>query len=269
MDFTSKKLPLELAPQMRVCPMVSVQPYAPLPAPLYVLMTSNEKFLAVKAPLDFLLPGDLECLRSFENFFYPPFIRQTLPFRISARCALRLLYGARMGEGLRPAPFEISDAFLRLTAPLWSPDGRIEPFFVSIFITEVCGALPAEIATRAREGSFDTYEQAVLKSAWATWQALHLDYLDGDWLRKFRDRVFEAAALGGDLAHAGADPGWLHGILKSEIPQRGMGLSDLSDGVIRRKLESRQSRLLEQFVTANSDAPSIRGERGFIEEGAA
>ena len=258
-----------MAPQMRVCPMASVQPYAPLPAPLYVLMTSNEKFLAVKAPLDFLSPADLERLRSFENFFYPPFIRQTLPFRITARSALGLLYGARMGDGLRPAPFETSDAFLRLTAPLWSPDGRVEPFFVSIFVTEICGPLPAEVAARAREGSFEAYEQAVLKSAWSIWQALHLDYLDGDWLRKLRDRVFEAAALGGSPSHSGADPRWLQGILESGIPQGGMHLSELSDGVIRRKLESRQARLLEQFVTANSEKPSIRGECGFIEEGAA
>ncbi len=269
MDFTRKKLPLEQASEMRVCPIDSVQPYAPLPAPLYVLMTSNEKFLAVKAPLDFLSPAELERLRSFENFYYPPFIREVLPYRTIARSLLGLLFGASQGHGLRPAPFETSDAFLRLTARIWSPEATIEPFFVSAFVTELCGPLPAESAIQAREASQEGYEQAVLKAAWAVWQALHLDFLDGVWIRGLRDCVFEAAATGGRASYRGADPSWLQSVLDQRIPQRGMHLSELSGGVVRRKLESRSLRLLDQLVSENQEAPSVIGENGLMEDLAA
>jgi hypothetical protein len=267
MDFTRKKLPLEQASEMRVCPIGSVQPYAPLPAPLYVLMSSNQKFLAVKAPLDFLSPADLDRLRSFENFFYPPFIRQVLPYRASARSLLGLLFGASQGRGLRPAPYETSDAFLRLTAHLWSPEAIIEPFFVSAFVTELCGPLPAEAAIQAREASLDTYEQAVLKSSWAVWQALHLDYLDGEWIRGLRDSVFQAAGSGAPVSYRGAP--WARDIVGQRISQRGMHLEELSQGPVRRKLESRAIRLLNQLVSENQGAPSVLGENGLMEDLAA
>jgi len=269
MEFIGKKLPLEKASEMRVCPVGSVRPFVPLPAPLYILLLGNEKFLAVKGPLDFLAPAELERFRSVENFFYPPFIREVLPFREAGRALGRVLVAAASGSGVRPAPFEISDAFLRLTARLWSPDVRVEPFFISVFVTELCGPLPSTVAVQAREADLARYEQAVLKSAWAVWQALHLGYLDVDRIRALRDGVFGAVALGTEFRPPAAVEGLRPILLGGDLPLRGMALQEFSEGAASLKLEARAGRLARDLVTANHAAPSIGGSSGFHPEVAA
>ncbi|MBU6375859.1 MAG: hypothetical protein KGQ59_07685 [Bdellovibrionales bacterium] len=266
MNFKGRKLSLDAIPEMRICPVSSVQPYAPLPAPLYVLMRSNEKFLAIKSPLDFLTTFDLERLRSFDAFYYPAFVDQVLPFRTSARSVRGLIESCRARDGLAPAPYEVSDAFLRMTARLWTPEGRVEPFFTIVFVTELCGAFPEEMIIRAREQSLMLYEQAILKSSWAVWQALHLDYFDIHSLKELRNEIFDFCAGGGVPSVAFARD-WLRNFVSEEMPTYGIQLPEYSVGVIKRKLESRQKRLIENLVKFNlAPFPSIFGEGGFYEE---
>ena len=154
-----------------------------------------------------------------------------------------------------------------MSATLWSLEARLESFFVMAFVTEFCGAFPEQIVVRARENSTLLYEQAVLKSSWSVWQALHLDYFDLGSLRALRNSVFESCALGSAIAVQGFDRDWLEHLIQSEMRTEGLRLPDLSCGVVRRKLESREKRLLDQLVKFNSSPfPSIFGETGFYEE---
>jgi len=251
---------------MRVCPIHSVQPYVPLPAPLYVLMNSNEKFLAIKGPLDFLTPAEITRLRSFDVFFYPPFISKALPFRSVARSVSHLMEGSRSGEGIRPSPFELSDAFLRMTASLWSEHSTVDPFFITVFAGELCGALPSDRAVRARELNTERYDQAVLKSSWAVWQALHLGYLDREWLTHFRDAVFGAVGVGEVYSGPGVDADWLGVLLHQELELVPCSLLQLSVGMVRQKLESRALRLESELICEGQSSPSIRGSKGLQEE---
>lgn len=251
------KLPLDVTSEMRRVPVADLRSFEPLPAPIYLLLPSNEKFLALKGPLDFLLPSDLERLRSFEFVYYPSFVDTVEPYRQMARQLSSMLDALRVGRGWVAAPFEASDEFLRRTAPLWSDKGRVEAFFIAVLVTELCGPFAEELVVGARDQSQAGYEQAVLKSSWAVWQAMHLDYLDRDWLIRFRESVFRRCAFGGDPLRMGVSEDWIEGIVSSAVSELPISLSDLSMGSVRNKLLSRQERLLESLIGEGQWAPSV------------
>ena len=92
-----------------MCPIESVKPYALMIAPVYVYMRRNEKFISVKAPMDFFTAEELEKLKSVEMFFMPQFVDAVLPYRNLAR-RVKMILGWNPVEskaGLPPAPFEI------------------------------------------------------------------------------------------------------------------------------------------------------------------
>src|SRR6185312_4611587 len=81
-----------------------------------------------------------------------------------------------------PAPFEVADAVLQITAPLWGPNLQIEPFFVNIFINEFCSLIPGKELHAAREQDFFQLGRAVIISAWVTFLSLHLGSTDPIYL---------------------------------------------------------------------------------------
>src|SRR4051812_8298441 len=85
MEFSARKLPKEAASDLVRYPVQSVKPYVPMWAPIYVFMPKNEKFVSVKAPLDFFVPEELEKLEPLENFYVSSAISNALPFRDAAR----------------------------------------------------------------------------------------------------------------------------------------------------------------------------------------
>src|SRR3990167_7937356 len=91
MQFTQRKLPPEAVYTLRVSPIDSVEPYALTLAPMNVFLKRNEKFVSVKAPLDFFVPEELEKLRPLGNFFIPDFVDKVVPFRKAARSVAALL----------------------------------------------------------------------------------------------------------------------------------------------------------------------------------
>ena len=169
MNFSQRKLPKSAAPVMRECPIRSVQPYAPMISPVYVFLKMNEKFISVKAPLDFFTPAELERLESFETFYLPEFVEQAIPFRNSARTVRALLsWQPRERNADPPAPYEISDAVLRVTGVLWGNGVVVEPFFVGVFANELCEPIAPETLERVRDRDIQTYERSVFVSSWAT-----------------------------------------------------------------------------------------------------
>ena len=154
MYFRPTKLPREAAINLRISPIASVKPYSLMLAPVYVFMRLNEKFVSVKGPLDFFTPEELERLKPFESFFLPEFVDAALPFRQIARNVRRLVGWEPEYKGeeqLPPAPYEVSDAVLRMIGPLWAPGLVIEPFFAAVFANELCELLPPEKLRAARD----------------------------------------------------------------------------------------------------------------------
>jgi hypothetical protein len=271
MDFTRKKLPREAAEKMRICPVDTVKPFVFMPAPVYVYMKLNEKFVSVKAPLDFFTPEELVRLRPFEAFFLPDFIDSVAPFRSYGRAIRGLLaWQPASVVALSPTPFEISDTVIRMIGPLWGKDVAIEPFFVAVFVAELCDPMPSETLLDARDRDVEVFENAIVISSWAVFIALHLGHCNLGYLNRLRLAVFEEVVRGKSpgfarqcgmediLAVAGDSFRHKSGIVRGESHFQG------SDHVSQ-KMASRLARVKREFAETNADQPTIYGQKGFID----
>ena len=205
MEFSKKKLPVSAAETMRRCPISSIEPYAPLLAPTYVFMRRNEKFVAVKAPLDFFTPDELaRYSEDISDFFVPAFVDQILPVRDIARSTAAVVsmksrpdavLGMRFkATEVQATPYEVSDAVLRVVARLWGPKLKLEPFFASVFAIELCGLLEGPAMVAAREQGFPVYELALFRSGMGVLLGLHLGVCDLGYLKRLRDDTFRFSA---------------------------------------------------------------------------
>lgn len=282
MQFTRVKLPVTAAASLRNCPIRSVSPFALMISPVYVYMRRNKKFVAVKAPLDFFTPEELKRMLPFESFFLPQFVDSALIFRETARHVKTLIQWSPDKKtagtdlisrelSLPPTPYELSDAILRMLAPLWESRGAIEPFFVTIFSNELCELFPGETLRWAREQSVDLFECALYRASWAVFLALHLGYYDWRFINSLRNHVFfetmkktETIKGFGELDEL-LNYVWLtvessktrlfETRLFNEIPSR-----------ITQKLASRIERIKREFPPTHTETPpSIYGPRGFID----
>ncbi|HAR42981.1 MAG TPA: hypothetical protein DCS07_10200 [Bdellovibrionales bacterium] len=275
MEFTQKKLPELAAQNLRSCLIKSVQPYAPMLAPVYVFMKRNGKFVSVKSPLDFFVPEELSRLSGFDSFYFPEFVDSVAPFQKAGRLARALLnWNPRQGEVLSPAPFELSDAILRLVGPLWSVSSDeellIEPFFPIGFASELCDPIPQDILVRSREKSVEGYERALLCSAWTVFLAVHLGYCSLAVLNELRLKSFD------DVLNESVPLGFLPGSqeleeiefiawssLKKLDPVRA-SLFQSRQEMVARKILSRIKRITAEFAVPGKPAPTIFGDRGFV-----
>jgi hypothetical protein len=265
MLFSSKKLPGSELGSMRVCPVETVRPYFPMPAPTYVLLSGNEKFISVKAPLDFFTPEELERFRPMGAFFFSEFIDRVLPFRREA-LSLRSLLQSVAGAEEAPVPYELSDIFVRTAGRLWSEGGVIEPFFVAIFAHELVDPVPGDWLTETYSRSVVDYEQGMLRSGWAVWNAMHLGYLSLPWLKELRDGVFRVAS--GLTKERSAvrkllPEMWMRELASTEIPLNGLGLDRMRAAAERSKLFSCNERLRTDLITDRGTFTSIFGPGGF------
>ncbi len=185
-------------------PIREIEPFALLFAPAYVYLERNEKFVSVKAPLDFFSPADLVKLSNFESVYLPPFIDSVKPFADAGKRVRQLLsvpaYRATSSDSghpmvaLDPPPFVTSDEVIRVVAPLWSLSGEralIEPFFAAAFAGSVCDPLPGPLLVEAHDQDVEAYETAVFRSGWAVFTALHLGYCDLPFLNALLLEVFK------------------------------------------------------------------------------
>jgi hypothetical protein len=277
MDFTRRKLPKEAATQLRKNPIASVKPYALMLAPVYVFMRINEKFVSVKAPLDFFTPQEIDRLKSFESFFLPEFVDIALPFREVARSVRGLITWAPQIKGedqLPPAPYEISDSVLRLIGPLWGPGAVIEPFFAAVFVNELCDLLPEDRLREARDRNVATFELAVLRSSWAVFLALHLGYCDFEFLNALRLRVFDTTSAGATLPSVGrgSEVDELLEIVGQSLTESALApvRGDIFSATATRasqKMVSRLERIRAKLIRADEPAATIYGAAGFAGEG--
>lgn len=276
MDFRQRKLPKEAAINLRISPIASVKPYAMMIAPVYVFMRVNEKFISVKGPLDFFTPEELERLKSFETFFLPEFVDAALPFRQVARSVKRLVGWEPEFKGesvLPPAPYEVSDAVLRMIGPLWGAGLVIEPFFATVFANELCELLPPEKLRFARDKDVLGYERAVLRSGWAVFLALHLGYCDLPFLNHLQQQVFDSSFTGVDIPSIGraADVDELLELVWASMitdPAHAVKGDIFTKNPSRsaQKVARRLERVLgDAMIPAAQPVPTIFGERGFAD----
>ncbi len=108
-------------------------------------------------------------------------------------------------DALPPAPYETSDAVLRVLGPLWgniNPEEKnpaIEPYFTAIFTNEFCDFLPEDVLRETRERDVNSYEWAILRSSVAVFLALHLGYCTKEFLNSLRLRVFQETVKNASL----------------------------------------------------------------------
>ncbi len=287
MEFTQRKLPRSEAASLRRSSLDSIKPYALLLAPMYVFLRKNSKFLAVKGPLDFFSPQELEKLKQYETFYVPQFISTVLPFRDAAKSArLTLSWRPQIRAGeegsypevpLPPAPYEISDAILRILGPLWGAGGEIEPFFVTVFAHEVCDPMPPEQMKAARDLDVFKFEDCLFLAGWSVFLALHLGICDVGTISKLRLQIFAqefpqcfSMAELGPMSAEGRD---IVDFARASLPATTgrIRVPELLNqpGRLSQKLNARFERIFKDFIRKDRPAATIFGQKGLITDAAA
>lgn len=273
MDFSRKKLFREESMRLRRQSVRSVEPYELLMAPVYVFFQRNEKFVAVKGPLDFFEPDEITKFSQYETFFVPGFVDSLMPFQGAARAVrTALTYVPRDGVSAEPASFELSDAVLRLLAPLWGPSGAgsIEPFFITAFTNELCPPISPEILKNSRNQDIEKMEKALICSSMAVFFALHLGHCGLHFLTQFRNRSFinimsdhvsgssrqeleELVALCVDLYEKNGTAPLTEEAFNNRLER------------VSRKLRARLNRIRSALATPDGVRASIFGEGGIVD----
>lgn len=271
MDFVCRKLPREAAESLRRVALKELKPYALLPAPLYAFLRTNEKFVALKGPLDCVLPEDLEKWKSFEVLFFPPFVDRTQAYLDAGR-RVRQLLTLEAPEGQSPAPYELSDSVLRTLGPLWFAPMQVEPYFLALFAWEVCGSPEASMVIRAREESVERFEYAVLMSGVAVFFALLAGYTELRFIEKIRTQII-THCMQQTSVDAEIRP-WVdlaQALLTSDPSESNLLWAPLTEvklaslqTLVARRLVARLGRVRSDFMTKNRPHPSIFGEGGLL-----
>ena len=273
MKFRPTKLPRDAATTLRLCPIQTVKPYAVMIAPVYVYMQANEKFVAIKSPLDFFTDADLKRLAPLGMFFLPAFIDGSLVFREKARSLRKLLDWSPKPEDLGPAPFELSDAVLRALAPLWGLHVTVESFFVTVFANELCAGLAPESLARAREQSVPTFERALMVSSWTVFIALHCGWTRPGLLDQLRAWSFDRAmgAGGADLVGPAFGAVHAHGladaILASGLTAIGGDFFGARGETFARRMFGRLERVKHELRGSDPRDYTIFGPEGIADGG--
>lgn len=209
MNFKNRKLPISEGRHLKKIRVEALEPARLLFSPLYIYMSLNKKYLAIKGPLDFLTVEEIRKLESLPFVYFSKFIDRLYPVRKMGEAIREVLSleprrlktssQASEAETLFPlvdlpvATYEISDRILKLLAPIWSYEWETELYLLSVLAEEVCGSLPVKILHEAREKSLQDYEQGHAISAWAIFLALQLGVTDLAVLVDLRKEAFQTA----------------------------------------------------------------------------
>jgi len=196
MLFDDKKLQLESINDLVQCPVHTVEPYSLMLAPVYVLMKLNQKFVSVKAPLDFFTDDELQRLKTHEVFYLPKFVKSSVRFQTAGRLIRKML--TLKQAQLSAAPQEISKESFSVLSELWGKQVHIEPFFMSIFAEEFCTPLNPEKMLWAREHAVVKHDHGLLLSGTLVFIALHLGWFDFEELDQYRISIYERTVQGED-----------------------------------------------------------------------
>ena len=286
MDFSRPKLPLSEAPNLRRLRLKSLKPYELVVAPIYAYLRKNEKFIAIRAPLDFFTPNDLEKLKAFDLLYTIPFVDIVSPFKTYARMVRRAIEyelphavdprGESLGEGYYPvvpldiANYEKSDAILRPLGSVWGPGTTVEPFFVAIFIEELLGTIDGDLMESVRDAGVERFEVALMRSAWTIFLALHIGYVNLTYLKALHARCFKYFGLAKGNFEEDFLPEEQELIVLASESLETNKVANLSSRFVMdrferaaQKLKSRFQRMAKEFINERSPMVSIFGKNGF------
>ena len=286
MYYSRRKLPLEVADRLLEVSIERIQAFHLMYSPVYLFLKKNSKFISVKAPLDFFVPSELDQLKSLKSLYFPEFLQSVKPIKFAAQKVKDILSakmvlpwknsdGSSLELLLTKIPYEISNEVLKILGPLWwdelGNDVCLEPFYVAVFVNELCDPIPEANLLHSREASVDDYEAALLLSSWMVFLSLHLGYSDIEFLNDLRVQIFQARLdnkqveildpelnkliqlVGASLGNPDSIKSF-NGNLFLSYPDK-----------ISQKLGSRLNRVKKELVSKGTP-PSIFGARGFIDE---
>lgn len=289
MYFSDRKLSTAAKTQLVEWTLDSMKPFALLYAPVYLYFKENEKYVSIKGPLDFFTPEEIKKISSRRTLFFSDFINSTTPFARNARDLKKLLKSQRKMSWMlqdessielstSPIPYEMNNEVLKIVGPLWweleNSGTGIEPFYVTVFINELCDAIPSENLVRARENTIEKLELALLVSSWAVLLALLLGYTELDFLNYLRLESFNAKVedrasefINGEIEEAvqAADISlWVHRG-KDGFKAIRAEFFTYREGRVYKKIGDRLARVKKEFLS-RGDVPSIYGMGGFVHD---
>ncbi len=196
MLFEVKKFELQSAEDLLSCRIKTVKPYALMPGPVYVFMKRNEKYVSVKAPLDFFTPDELFSFERYEMFYLPKAVSEVSGFQTSARLVRSLIGGS--WKAFPPAPFEVSDEVLKVLSPIWGRSVEMSPFCAAIFTDELCGSLSPDELIHGRDTTVARHDLGLLLSGLLVFVLVHLGWLDAALLARIRAETYSRTIRGED-----------------------------------------------------------------------
>lgn len=275
MEFSKKKLPRDAISQLFRVSIETVRPFVLTLGPTYVLLKENEKFVAVKAPLDFFTPKELQRLAPYQDFYVPTFVKTLTPFIDAGRRVKAILSVDPESSSFEAeVPYYQSDRILKEIGPLWwnypGQGPAIEPFLVAVFVNEVCEPIPDSILLQSRDFDAEAFEKAVFKSSWAVFLALHLGYCDSYFLSQLRYQVFEETSSGKKRELFRNEIDELVRLVHESLRSNRLRL--LKNDFFKKRVESVSQKLASRFEIINDELigkdqepPSVFGDGGFID----
>ena len=282
MNFDKRKRSKEEARDLVHIPADEIRPYEVLTAPVYVYLKANQKFIALKGPLDFFDENSIKNILGKNNIFIGPFYEEAQEIKKYAKALREELmqpYVRYNDFNDRPFPdpqitlptYARSRICLRKATEIWSSDRTIEPFVVMIYIDELCGLIPKSDLIRAYNRDVDQFELALLRSSWAVFLAMHLGYYDLDALTHLRLNAFNWTF---DLPNNKVGFSETDRIIKTAmetvkvIDQK--TIQDLMfkerDDELSRRLAARFDFRAVEYLGDDQNSWSIYGEKGFLVE---
>ena len=196
MEINERKPSVLMMSRLHRVPISTIQPYALMIAPVFVFLKSNEKFVQVKHALDFFVPEELEKLKFYECFYFNELITAVLPFCEAGRkvrALVRKQEEPQSPDVFLPSDFEVAEQVFKILGPLWfqasKSEVEIEPYFTVVFVNEFCDLFPVEKLLKIRDQNTESFRQGLFRASWIVFLAIHLGYLDLEFLNALRDRV--------------------------------------------------------------------------------
>lgn len=275
MRFNLKKQPGKLADRFRALPISELEAHKLLPGTVYLYLEANQKFLAVKEPLDFFTEAELEKYSKLGTLHVPEHFDIADRFREAGHTVRSMLeWTGGEGEELEPSSFEMSDAIIRQMASLWAPldptrndNAAIETFFAVIFAHEIVDPVPNEWLDDARAKDLDLYLISIMRAALSVFIALHLGFGDRAKLNELYTWVFATSANLSAPNNTSVSPqmkelgDWVSSFIVSpEITLLESGIFNVKAGRVPEKLKSRLKRICKELMSKDARLQSVHAE---------
>jgi hypothetical protein len=194
MLFEAKKLEIDSAVDLFQCRISTVEPYVLMLSPVYVYMKRNEKFVSVKAPLDFFTPEELKSLSRYEVFFLPKAVSEVAPFQTAAKLVREMIKASQ--SAFPPPSYELSHEIMKVVSPIWGREFEMSPFCSAIFTDELCGPLNSAEIIEGRDNAVVKHDLGILLSGLLIFVLVHLGWHDLEILTSIRAEVYSRTIRG-------------------------------------------------------------------------